>query len=223
MRPASGMSIGLTIYREGTERYRADSTPAQQAGDSRDIFAREFHHPVMSNRVFIATSIDGYIADRDGGLGWLDLAGLPPGEDGGFARFIGSVDAIVMGRVTFEAVVRFGRGWPYPVPGIVLSSTVPSPPTDFASHVEFASGIPREIVKRAGESGFDHLYIDGGRTIQEFLRADLIDEMIITEIPILLGGGTRLFGELNEQREFDLIESHLIAERVLQRRYRRMR
>jgi len=78
-------------------------------------------------------------------------------------------------------------------------------------------------VKRAGESGFDHLYIDGGRTIQEFLRADLIDEMIITEIPILLGGGTRLFGELNEQREFDLIESHLIAERVLQRRYRRMR
>ena len=177
----------------------------------------------MSNFVFIATSIDGFISAPDGNLDWLDYVPFPDGEDGGFADFIKRVDAIVMGRVTFETVVGFGRGWHYAVPGIVLSSTLSSAPAEFADHVEFAKGTPREIVALANERGFNDLYIDGGKTVQNFLDADLIDELIITEIPILLGGGVRLFGQLGQQLGFELVGTRTIVNRILQRHYRRNR
>jgi dihydrofolate reductase len=177
----------------------------------------------MSNIVFIATSIDGFISAPDGNLDWLSYVPFPDGEDGGFADFISRVDAIVMGRVTFETVAGFGHGWHYPVPGIVLSSTLNSAPAEFESHVEFASGTPQEIVELATERGFNNLYIDGGRTVQNFLGADLIDELIITEIPILLGGGDRLFGELGRQLGFELIGTEVISNQVIQKHYRRNR
>jgi dihydrofolate reductase len=177
----------------------------------------------MSNIVFIATSIDGFISAPDGNLDWLNYAPFPDGEDGGFADFISRVDAIVMGRVTFETVVGFGHGWHYPVPGIVLSSTLSSAPAEFEGHVEFARGTPQEIVELAKERGFNNLYIDGGKTVQNFLRADLIDELIITEIPILLGGGDRLFGELGQQLGFELIGTEAISNQVIQKHYRRNR
>jgi len=143
----------------------------------------------MSNIVYIATSIDGYISAPDGGLEWLNYIPTPEGDDLGFAEFMERVDAVVMGRITFETVVGFGAGWPYPIPGLILSSTLGSAPQDFAGHVDFASGTPTEIVEIAKEKGFKNLYVDGGKTIQNFLRSDLIDELIISEIPLLLGGG----------------------------------
>ena len=175
----------------------------------------------MSNFVFIATSIDGFIAAPDGNLDWLDYVPFPDGEDGGFADFIERVDAIVMGRVTFETVVGFGQGWHYPVPGIVLSSRLSSAPVGFESHVEVAKGTPQEIVELAEERGFKNLYIDGGRTVQNFLDADLIDELIITEIPILLGGGDRLFGKLGQRLGFELMGTKVISNQVIQKHYRR--
>jgi dihydrofolate reductase len=177
----------------------------------------------MSNIVFIATSIDGFISGPNGNLDWLNYVPFPEGEDGGFTDFIGRVDAIVMGRVTFETVVGFGHGWHYPVPGLILSSTVSSAPAEFASHVEFACGTPQEIVELANERGFNNLYIDGGKTVQNFLRADLIDELIITEIPLLLGGGDRLFGELDQQLGFELVSTEVISSRIVQKHYRRNR
>jgi dihydrofolate reductase len=177
----------------------------------------------MSNIVFIATSIDGFISGPDGNLDWLDYVPFPEGEDGGFTDFIGRVDAIVMGRITFGTVVGFGHGWHYPVPGLILSSTVSSAPAEFASHVEFASGTPLEIIELAKERGFNNLYIDGGKTIQNFLRADLIDELIITEIPLLLGGGDRLFGELDQQLGFELVSTEVISSRIVQKHYQRNR
>ena len=177
----------------------------------------------MSNIVFIATSIDGFISGPDGNLDWLNYVPFSEGEDGGFADFISRVDAIVMGRVTFETVVGFGHGWHYPVPGLVLSSTLSSAPAEFSSHVEFACGTPQEIVDLANERGFNNLYIDGGKTVQKFLRADLIDELIITEIPLLLGGGDRLFGELNQQLGFELVSTEVISSQVVQKHYRRNR
>lgn len=177
----------------------------------------------MSNIVFIATSIDGFISAPDGNLDWLDHVPFPDGEDGGFADFIKRVDAIVMGRVTFETVVGFGHGWHYPIPGIILSSTLSSAPAEFESHVEFARGTPQGIVELASKRGFNNLYIDGGKTVQNFLGADLIDELIITEIPILLGGGDRLFGELGQQLGFELIGTEVISNQVIQKQYRRNR
>ena len=143
----------------------------------------------MSNIVYIATSIDGRISSPDGTLDWLGTVPNPEGSDLGFAKFMSRVDAVVMGRLTFETVVGFGLGWHYPIPGIVLSSTLKSVPEEFAKHVQLASGSPNEIMLLAQKAGFENLYIDGGNTIQRFLNADAIDEMIITEVPILLGGG----------------------------------
>ena len=127
----------------------------------------------MGNIVFIATSIDGFISAPDGNLDWLKYVPSPDGEDGGYAEFISRVEAIVMGPVTFETVVGFGNGWHYPVPGIVLGSTLSSAPEEFASHVEFARGTPQEIVELAKEGGFNNLYIDGGKTVQNFLGAPI--------------------------------------------------
>jgi dihydrofolate reductase len=173
----------------------------------------------MSNFVYIATSLDGYISAPDGKLDWLNYIPIPEGDDLGFAAFVDRVDAIVMGRLTFETVVGFGMGWTYPIPGLVLSSTLASAPQDFADHVDIANGTPSEIVALAKDKGFMNLYIDGGKTIQNFLRADLIDELIISEIPLLLGGGDRLFGELDRRLDFELINVEIMLDQIFKKQY----
>jgi dihydrofolate reductase len=177
----------------------------------------------MSNIVYIATSLDGYIAGPKGELDWLDTVPNPASDDLGFAEFMTQVDAVVMGRITFEAVVGFGHGWPYPVPGLVLSTTSRSAPEGFADKVRFAHGTPEEIVVMARGLGYVNLYIDGGNTIQRFLDADLIDEMIVSEIPILLGEGRRLFGAHAGRMEFELLGTETMLGQILKKRYRRKR
>lgn len=177
----------------------------------------------MSNIVYIATSIDGYISAPGGGLEWLNYVPAPEGDDLGFAEFMNRVDVVVMGRVTFETVVGFGGGWPYPVPGLVLSSTLDSAPPGFAGHVDFATGSPEEIIEIALAQGYENLYIDGGKTIQGFLRSDLIDELIISEIPLLLGGGDRLFGRLDGQLDYELVDTKILLQQIVQKRFKRKR
>lgn len=177
----------------------------------------------MANIVYIGTSLDGYISGPDGDLGWLEYVPVPEGDDLGFSDFMDRIDAVVMGRKTFETLIGFGVGWHYPKPGIILSSTMTSAPKAFADHVEFASGTPGEIVKLAKSRGFENLYIDGGVTIQRFLRDDLIDEMIITTIPVLLGGGDQLFGDLDQRLDFEHVETTVLLKQMVKRRYRRKR
>ena len=177
----------------------------------------------MTNIVYIATSLDGYISAADGGLEWLGSIPNPENDDLGFSAFMQRVDAIVMGRITFETLIGFDVGWHYPIPGIILSSTMTEAPADFAQHVRFANGSPREIIRRANEQGYENLYIDGGKTIQAFLQEDLIDELIITEIPILLGGGNPLFGQTTQQLAFELIGTEVLLEQLVKRHYRRKR
>lgn len=181
------------------------------------------NHRVMSNFVYIGTSLDGYISAADGGLEWLEYVPIPDGDDLGFSEFMARVDAVVMGRKTFETLIGFGVGWHYPKPGLILSSTMTSAPPEFADHVTFACGTPGEIVEHAKSLGFENLYVDGGVTVQRFLREDLIDEIIITQIPILLGGGSRLFDELEQPLGFELIDSKTLAGQLVKRRYRRKR
>jgi dihydrofolate reductase len=128
-----------------------------------------------------------------------------------------------MGRLTFETVIGFGAGWHYPVPGIIFSSTLKSAPKDLADHVDFASGTPGEIVEIEKDKGFENLYIDGGKTIQNFLRADLIDELIISRIPLLLGAGDRLFAELDQRLNFELVSTEILLGQIVKCRYRRKR
>ena len=177
----------------------------------------------MSNIVYIGTSLDGRIASADGDFGWMEYVPNPDGDDLGFSAFMERIDAVVMGRNTFETLIGFDVGWHYPKPGIILSTTLKSVPGDFAQHVDIASGTPAEIIETAKLKGYEDLYIDGGDTVRRFLKDDLIDEIIITEIPILLGGGPRLFGELDDYLGFELVGTHVYLDNLVKRHYRRKR
>jgi len=147
--------------------------------------------------VYIATSLDGFIARENGDLDWLMSAGGGgEGEDYGYKAFIDTVDVIVMGRNTYEKVLTFGD-WPYGTKRLVImSSSSPAIPEKIASSVEVTSSPPGELVARLDGQGVKHIYVDGGKTIQGFLRAGLISRLIITKIPVLIGRGIPLFGPL---------------------------
>jgi len=177
----------------------------------------------MSNKVFIATSLDGYIADRDGKIDYLNTVPIPEGDDMGFGDFMNSVDAMVMGRTTLDMVLSFGVEWPYPKPVFVLSRSMTEVPDSVKGKVEIMSGSPAEITATLKGKGYDDLYIDGGKVIQDFLAEDMIDEMIINTIPILLGGGTPLFGDLPAHYVFDHIKTEVKAEHMVMSQYKRKR
>jgi dihydrofolate reductase len=145
----------------------------------------------MKSSVFIATSIDGFIARPNGGLDWLPADG---GEPHGYTEFMETVDAIVMGRKTFETVLGFPGAWPFEKPVIVLSTTLTASALPAGAVCEVMAGSPNEIVALLTKRGMRHLYIDGGETIHGFLEAGLIQRMIITRVPVLLGSGIPLFG-----------------------------
>jgi dihydrofolate reductase len=147
----------------------------------------------MMASVFVGTSLDGFIARPNGAFDFLPVDG---GEPHGYEEFIASVDAIVMGRKTFETVLALGA-WPYGDKRVVVLS---SRPVDLSAAtggiLEQMAGPPQQIVSQLAASGARHLYIDGGITIQQFLRAGLIQRLIITRVPVLIGEGIPLFGSL---------------------------
>jgi dihydrofolate reductase len=147
----------------------------------------------MKCSVFVGTSVDGFIARRNGAFDFLPAGG---GEPHGYDEFIASVDAIVLGRNTFEIVLPFDP-WPYGKKRVVVLSTRPVDLTPVkGGNVEQMSGKPEEIVAKLAATGAKHLYIDGGITVQRFLRAGLIQRLIITRVPVLIGEGIPLFGSL---------------------------
>lgn len=147
--------------------------------------------------VFIATSLDGYIARKDGRLDWLPGSdGGAMGEDHGYEDFFASVDTLVMGRNTYETVLGF-KEWPYRGKRvIVLSRGYPNSLKPLADGVEGISAAPRDLAHQLEASGASHVYVDGGKTIQGFLDAGLIHDMTITRVPVLIGEGIPLFGPL---------------------------
>jgi len=175
----------------------------------------------MSTIVYIGSSLDGYIADRDGGLDWLQSVPNPDNLDFGWADFMDRIDAVVMGRKTFETVCGFDCEWPYSKPVFVLSHTLTSLPDAYTGKAELISGALSEVLETIHQKGHRELYIDGGMAVQSFLKEDLIDEMIITTIPILLGGGTPLFGELPEHYAFEHVRTDVFINALVQTHYRR--
>lgn len=182
----------------------------------------------MSNIVYIATSLDGYIADKDGGVDWLHSIPNPEGNDFGFAEFLAGIDALVMGRNTYEAILAFDLDlesqWPYPKPVYVVSTSAVGVPAALEGKVfPLQPGSPGALVSQLAEQGHQRLYIDGGKTIQGFMEEGLVDEMIITQIPIVLGGGMSLFGELAEPQAFELVSSEVLLGAMVKNHYRRRR
>ena len=171
--------------------------------------------------VYIAMSADGFIARPDGDIEWLhrpeytvdNLQGMS------YDEFIATVDALVMGRHTFEKVLSFGV-WPYEGTTVtVLSNSGMEIPDHLEGKARVLSGKPKDIVVQLGKEGYTHLYVDGGNTVQQFLRAGLIDEMTITCIPILLGDGIPLFGSTGVETPLRLIESSSSENGFVQVRY----
>jgi dihydrofolate reductase len=168
--------------------------------------------------VYIAASLDGFIARENGDLDWL-----PPGKEGdedfGYAEFMSTIDYIVMGRNTFEKIITFG-GWYYDKKVIVLTSRDLIIPPELVDKVETLRLSPRELVHEMEERGAKSIYLDGGVTIQRFLQESLVDEMIITTIPILLGEGLTLFGKLDKDIKLELLKSGSFKNGFVQNKYK---
>lgn len=177
----------------------------------------------MRLSVFVATSIDGYIARKDGSLDWLDRANeqLPKDLDSGFHAFLSSIDVLVMGRKTFEYVMNSGQ-WPYGDKKIVVLSSGPvSIPDTHRKTVRSSKLAPKDLIKELQESGAHHIYVDGGKTIHSFLKENLIDEMIITIMPVALGEGIPLFGNIGSDLSLKLNASKTFPCGLVQLTYQR--
>ena len=144
----------------------------------------------MKVSVFVGTSVDGYIARSDGALDFLPPDG---GEPHGYDEFMASVDALIVGRHTYETVLAFDA-WPYGDKPVFVLSTKALRPLPAGAVVERMTGSPEEIVATLARRGFQHAYVDGGVTIQSFLRAKLIQRLTITRVPVIIGTGIPLFG-----------------------------
>jgi dihydrofolate reductase len=162
------------------------------APETGDHDARQVH-PAMRTSVFVGISLDGFIARHNGQYDFLPTDG---GDANGYVAFMATVDALVIGRKTFESVLAFPQ-WPYGNRQVVVLSTRP---LDFSTiregRVEQMSGPPEEIVSKLAARGLQHVYVDGGITVQGFLRAGMIQRLIINRYPVLIGDGIPLFGDL---------------------------
>lgn len=172
----------------------------------------------MKTTVFVAASLDGYIARSDGDVSWLGDPSQSD-DDGGFSALMESIDFLVMGRNTFDKVLGFGV-WPYSKPVVVLTRRGLTVPDNLSGKVESMSGAPAEIVAALADRGATHLYVDGGDTVQRFLRAGLVENLIITTVPVLLGGGIPLFGSLDSEIGLEHVSTTTLGRGLVQSEYR---
>jgi dihydrofolate reductase len=166
--------------------------------------------------VFIGTSVDGFIARLNGDLDFLPAGG---GEPHGYREFMETVDALVIGRKTYETVLAF-ETWPYAEKPVFVLSTRPLAPAPPDAVVEHMSGDPAEIVSQLETRGIKHVYVDGGITIQGFLQAGLIQRLIITRVPVLIGDGISLFGPLPHDVRLEHVATRDYPSGLVQTEYR---
>lgn len=173
-----------------------------------------------TGHVFIATSLDGFIARTDGSIDWLSHPDTAA-EDHGYDAFIKGIDGIIMGRGSFETVQGFDP-WPYDHSVLVLSSRLATDPVPLhlQGKVTFANLSPSDAMTAMARRGHQRIYIDGGQIIQAFLRAGLIHDMVITRIPVLLGKGRPLFGPLAADAVLTHLETRAFPSGLVQSRYR---
>jgi dihydrofolate reductase len=165
--------------------------------------------------VFIGTSLDGFIARPNGEFDFLSSGG---DEAHGYEEFMSSVDALVIGRKTFETALAF-EGWPYGAKPVFVLSSNPLAEAPAGAVVERMAGEPAEIVTLLATRGIEHAYVDGGLTIQRFLRAGAIQRLIITRVPVLIGTGIPLFGAVPHDIQVRHVATRTYASGLVQSEY----
>ena len=168
----------------------------------------------VSFEVFIAQSLDGFIARPDGGLDWLDPF---HGEEHGYAAFFAGVDALAIGRGTYDTVLAFPE-WPYGDKRLIVFTSRPGNPRHGE---ELWRGTPRSLAARLDKEGVRRVYLDGGALIRSFLREDLVAELTLNLVPIVLGSGIPLFSSGLPEMPLRFVESKSYASGLVQIRYRR--
>jgi len=175
----------------------------------------------MRTKVYIGTSLDGFIARKDGDIEWLTSFANDEAVQA-YEEFMETIDAVVMGRGTFEKVLSF-PSWPFEKKVFVLSTVLKETPASLAGKVAILSMEPAALLKYLEEKGFSSIYIDGGKVIQEFLKEDLIDELIISRAPTLIGSGIPLFGSLDFDLQFRHLRTEVYSNELVRSYYERKR
>lgn len=175
---------------------------------------------MTTGHVYIATTLDGFVAREDHRIDWLDKY-HHTGEDLGFEGFMDSVDGIVMGRGSFQTVLGFGF-WPYSKPVIVMSKTLrlADVPKELQSKVELSVLEPEALMLALAERGWRRAYVDGGKVVQSFLRLGLIDDVILTTVPVLIGSGVSLFGDIERDIQLEVVNTSGYESGLVQTHYR---
>ncbi|KZN34019.1 hypothetical protein N480_22780 [Pseudoalteromonas luteoviolacea S2607] len=171
------------------------------------------------NTVYLAQSLDGYIADQDGGIDWLSEIDNPQHSDLGFAEFMADIDALVMGRNTFEQVIGFGQ-WPYDKPVYVVSHSLAKLPPQVQGKAYLIRAGEHELIGQLSKLGHHRLYIDGGKLVQNFIRAALVDELIVTTVPVILGSGIRWLPDTKITHKIELVSSQVLLNQLVQSHYK---
>jgi len=176
---------------------------------------------MTTGHVYIATSLDGFVAREDRTLDWL-MKQPTEGEDYGYDAFIDSVDGLVMGRGSYETVLTF-ESWIYTKPVLVMSATLS--PDDIPEHLKDKVEItnetnPEKVMSHLAGKGWKRAYVDGGRLVQSFMRAGLVDDITLTLIPILIGRGIRLFGDIEHDIDLELLASQSYGSGLVMNRYK---
>src|SRR5678816_4167087 len=161
----------------------------------------------MKTSVYIGTSLDGFIAKTDGNIDWLTQYA---NDDAirAYEEFMNGIDAIVIGRGTFEEVLTF-PSWPYEKKAFVLSTSIKQVPDILREKITVLSMKPKELLNYLSGNGFSSIYVDGGKVIQAFLKEDLIDNLIISKVPVLIGSGIPLFDYLDTDLQFGHIQTQV--------------
>jgi dihydrofolate reductase len=175
---------------------------------------------MITAHVFIATSLDGFIARTDGDIRWL-LDRDDPTEDHGYAAFIADKDMIVMGRGSYETA-QSSDSWPYALPVLVLSKQLANAPVPAAlkGKVRFSGQTPQHTMDDLAVQGVRRVYVDGGQLVQSFLRDGLVADMVITSVPVLIGSGRSLFGPVPRDIDLKLVSSRSFPSGLVQSTYR---
>jgi dihydrofolate reductase len=175
----------------------------------------------MRSKVYIGTSLDGFIARKNGDISWLTQFA---NDEAIFAyeEFLSGVDAIVIGKGTFEKVLTF-PSWPYEKKVFLLSNSIRQVPDILIEKVTLLAMRPEELLSYLSTQNLSSLYIDGGKVIQDFLRKDLIDELIVAKTPILIGSGIPLFDYLATDLHFKHVRTKVQSNGLVRSYYERIR
>lgn len=170
-------------------------------------------------KLFIAASLDGYIARENHSLDWLDQLEHMKDEDYGYAEFLESVDILLIGRKTYEEVLGFGVEWPYQGKKSYVF-TADSEFTTETPDTEVVNELTPEFITQLQEAESDIWLVGGGKLIASFLKLGAVDDILVSIIPVMLGNGIPLFPEIHKDAKLQLVSCESFRNGVVNLSYR---